>query len=126
MLLTESGLHKIKLLLSWAPLEQKTALIQGTAAGNPCWKRHSSGSGEGIWHSLSWQSFPIYFWGKKYISFKLLIILSWSFENLDTVLVRCQNATVESQNIAGWKGPTRILESNSCLHIGPPKTRPCV
>ena len=27
----------------------------------------------------------------------------------------------ESQNILSWKGPTKIIESNSWLHTGPPK-----
>jgi len=29
----------------------------------------------------------------------------------------------ESQNLPRWKGPTRIIESNSLLHTGPPKNQ---
>lgn len=28
---------------------------------------------------------------------------------------------IESQNIPSWRGPTRIIESSSWFHIGPPK-----
>lgn len=34
----------------------------------------------------------------------------------------------ESKNILSWKGPKRITESNSCVHIGPPhqKEKKCL
>ena len=78
LLFTESVLQKGKLLLSWAPLEQET-VFQGSATGNPHGRRHSSGSGEDPWHSLSWQTFPIYFGEKHMEAFHLYIFhsISW-------------------------------------------------
>jgi len=51
------------------------------------------------WTSFRWRQFPSHF---------LLVV----------------PRIIESQNISSWKGPTRIIESNSLLLVGLPKNKP--